>query len=214
MTALTMTDYRPARRRALLTALGLSASLLLGGCASTGGAALSATTVAPYRQTLALQGSIGINYLRDGKRESLTGTFQWQQTPAATDVTLVSPTGQTVAVLHVTPAQASLQQSGQPLRTAADLDSLTTQTLGWSLPVAGLRDWLQGYATDAQGQRFSASPAHNTVVTRDGWKVEYMTWQDEQATVPQPKRIELTRLGAGEVEELAIRIAIRPSVEE
>ncbi|MFC0167991.1 lipoprotein insertase outer membrane protein LolB [Pseudoduganella danionis] len=209
-----MTDYRPARRRALLTALGLSASLLLGGCASTGGAALSATTVAPYRQTLALQGSIGINYLRDGKRESLTGTFQWQQTPAATDVTLVSPTGQTVAVLHVTPAQASLQQSGQPLRTAADLDSLTTQTLGWSLPVAGLRDWLQGYATDAQGQRFSASPARNTVVTRDGWKVEYMTWQDEQATVPQPKRIELTRLGAGEVEELAIRIAIRPAVEE
>lgn len=203
-----------SRRRALLTAASLSSALLLGACATTGGAAQSAATVAPYRDTLALQGSIGINYLRDGKRESLTGTFQWQQTSAATDVTLVSPTGQTVAVLHVTPQQASLQQSGQPLRTAADLDSLTSQTLGWSLPVAGLRDWLQGYATDAQGQRFSASPARNTVITRDGWKVEYMTWQDELAAVPQPKRIELTRLGAGEVEELAIRIAIRPSVTE
>lgn len=195
-------------------AISLGASLLLGGCATSGSAPLSTASVAPYRSTLALQGSIGINYLRDGKRESLTGTFQWQQTPAATDVTLISPTGQTVAVLHVTPAQASLQQSGQPLRTAADLDSLTSQTLGWSLPVAGLRDWLQGYATDAQGQRFSASPANNTVVTRDGWKVDYMTWQDEQAPVPQPKRIELTRLVAGDVEELAIRIAIRPAVEE
>lgn len=195
-------------------AISLGASLLLGGCVTSGGAPRSTASVAPYRSTLALQGSIGINYLRDGKRESLTGTFQWQQTPAATDVTLISPTGQTVAVLHVTPAQASLQQNGQPLRTATDLDSLTSQTLGWSLPVAGLRDWLQGYAIDAQGQRFSASPAHNTVVTRDGWKVDYMTWQDEQAPVPQPKRIELTRLVAGDVEELAIRIAIRPAAEE
>ncbi len=195
-------------------AISLGVSLLLGGCATSGGAPLSTASVAPYRSTLALQGSIGINYLRDGKRESLTFGFDWQQSPDATDVTLTLPTRQTAAVLRLTPQLATLQQAGQPVRTAADLDSLTNQILGWTLPVSGLRDWLQGYATDAQGQRFSASPANNTVVTRDGWKVDYLTWQDELAPVPQPKRIELTRLVAGDVEELSIRIAIRPVAEE
>jgi outer membrane lipoprotein LolB len=201
----------PLASCALLTLLASGA--LLTGCA-TSAATRSSVSVAPYRSSVALQGSIGINYSRDGKRESLSGTFQWQQSADATDVQLVSPTGQTVAVLHVGAGQASLQQSGQPLRTAADLDSLTTQTLGWALPVAGLRDWLQGYAMDAAGQPFTASPAHNSVVTRDGWKLEYMSWQDEKAAVPQPKLIYLTRLGAGEVEDLAIRIAIRPNLEE
>lgn len=198
----------------LLTLLALLASAaLLTGCA-TSAASRSSVSVAPYRATVALQGSIGINYSRDGKRESLSGTFQWQQSPDSTDVQLVSPTGQTVAVLHVGAGQASLQQSGQPLRTAADLDSLTNQALGWALPVSGLRDWLQGYATDAAGQPFTASPAHNSVVTRDGWKLEYMSWQDETSLVPQPKRIDLTRLGAGAVDELTIRIALRPAVAE
>jgi len=32
--------------------------------------------------------------------------------------------------------------------------------------------------------------------------------------VPQPKRIDLTRLGAGAVDELTIRIALRPAVAE
>ena len=143
----------------------------------------------------------------------MTGSFTWQQSKAATEVTLISPLGQTIAVISVTPESATLKQGGKPPRTAPDLDSLTAQTLGWTLPVSGLREWLQGYATDASGKRFVASPANNTVVTRDGWKIEYVTWQDDAAPVPQPKRIDLTRLGAGQVDDLTIRIAIRPNAE-
>jgi outer membrane lipoprotein LolB len=190
-------------------ALALAGALAaLGGCATTS-APRSTTAVAPYRDTLDLAGRIAINYSRDGKQESLSGKFTWRQTAANTDVTLISPTGQTVAVINVAPGSASLKRSGEPTRTAPDLDSLTRQTLGWTLPVSGLRDWLQGYATAADGSRFSASPASDTVVTRDGWKLDYVSWQDDAAAVPLPKRIDATRIALGQqVDDMSIRIVI------
>lgn len=192
-------------------ALALAGALaVLAGCATTS-APRSATAVAPYRDTLDLAGRIAINYSRDGKQESLSGKFTWRQTAANTDVTLISPTGQTVAVINVTPGSATLKRSGEPTRTASDLDSLTRQTLGWTLPVSGLRDWLQGYAAAADGSRFAASPASDTVVTRDGWKLDYVTWQDDAAAVPQPKRIDVTRIALGQqVDDMSIRIVIDP----
>jgi len=201
------------RRRApaAMLAAALAASVLAG-CATTS-APRSAAAVAPYQDNVDLGGGIAINYIKDGKRESATLSFTWHQTKATTDVTLISPTRQVLAIISVTPGLATLKQSGKEQRTAPDLDSLTTQMLGWPLPVSGLREWLQGYATDASGKRFVASPANDTVVTHDGWKIEYATWQDDKAAVPQPKRIDITRLGAGPVDELTIRVAIRPDTE-
>jgi outer membrane biogenesis lipoprotein LolB len=92
--------------------------------------------------------------------------FSWTQRPGRIDVSLIHAAGQTVAEISVTPDAATLTQSNREPRTAKDIDTLTQQALGWSLPVAGLRDWLQGYATDAQGKRFAASPANNNVFTR------------------------------------------------
>jgi outer membrane lipoprotein LolB len=91
-----------------------------------------------------------------------------------------------VAVINVTPASATLKESGKQPLTAPDLDTLTQKTLGWTLPVSGLRDWLQGYATDSEGKRFVASPANDNVITRDGWKLEYMSWQDDNAPCRSP----------------------------
>lgn len=135
----------------------------------------------------------------------------WQQSKANTDVSLISPTGQTVAVINVTPTSATLKESGKAPRTAPDLDALTQQALGWTLPVSGLRDWLQGYAIASDGKRFVATPANDNVITRDGWKLEYVSWQDENAAVPVPKRIDATRIVLGQaVDDMAIRIVIDP----
>ncbi|TFW29855.1 outer membrane lipoprotein LolB [Duganella callida] len=197
--------------RPLLTALAIAAAAVLAGCATTPSAPRSSAAVAPYHDSIELAGRIAINYSRDGKKESLNGKFTWQQTRANTDVSLISPTGQTVAVIKLTPTSATLQESGKAPRSAPDLDSLSAQTLGWSLPVSGLRNWLQGHAVGSDGQPFVASPANDTVITRDGWKLEYMSWQDETAAVPQPKRIDVTRIALGQaVDDMAIRIVIDP----
>ncbi len=203
-----------AYSRSCLAPLVLGAALaLLSGCATTS-APRSSVPVAPYRAALDLSGRIAINYSKDGKSESLSGKFTWQQSAARTEVGLISPTGQTVAVISLTPSSATLTQSGKAPRSAADLDSLMHETLGWSLPVSGLREWLQGHAVTADGKPFEASPAHDSVVTRDGWKLDYLSWQDPPgngaAAVPQPKRIDVTRLARGDVDEMAIRIVIDP----
>jgi outer membrane lipoprotein LolB len=193
--------------RVLIIAAALS---VLSGCATTSGPRSSAA-VAPYRDSVELAGRIAINYSRDGKNESLSGKFTWRQSQANTDVSLISPTGQTVAVINVTPGSATLRESGKAPRSAPDLDSLTTQTLGWTLPVSGLRDWLQGYAQARDGSRFVATPANDTVITSDGWKLDYVSWQDDTAAVPQPKRIDATRIALGQaVDDMSIRIVIDP----
>jgi len=132
----------------------------------------------------------------------------------------MSPLGQTVAAINVTPGSATLTQAGQEPRTAADIDSLTQQTLGWPLPVSGLRDWLQGYAVDAQGQRFRASPASNSVTTKDGWRLRFVDWQaagsgdaaaGAAAAAPVPRLIQAERAASGDIQDLAIRIVVNPA---
>lgn len=197
--------------RAAAASLALACAagtLTLAGCATT--AARSTAPVAPYVDTLAVSGRLAVNYSRDGKPESLSFPFEWEQTPHATDVSLLNPLGNIVAKIKVTPDAATLTEAGKAPRMAADIDSLSAQTLGWSLPVSGLRDWLQGYATARDGSRFAASPAKDTVLTRDGWQVRFVSWQDENAAVPKPKRIDVTRIAASQVDELNIRIVINP----
>jgi outer membrane lipoprotein LolB len=191
------------RRALVLTAF----STVLAGCATTS-APLSQAPVAAYRDTVNLAGRLSVNYQKDGKPESITGKFNWQQTPGRVDVSLASPLGQTIAAISVTPGSATLTQAERPPRVAKDLETLTTESLGWALPVSGLRDWLQGYATGADGQRFTASPANNNVVTKDGWRLRFVSWQDGTSATPQPKRIDADR---NDGTELQIRIVIDPA---
>ncbi len=196
------------KKRFLL--LAFAATAVLGGCATTD-ANLSRDSVAAYRETVELGGRLTVNYQKDGQTETLTGKFNWNQTPAAVNVSLASPLGQTIATITVTPESATLVQGDRAPRVASDIDTLTAQTLGWSLPVSGLRDWLQGYATGADGQRFAASPAANTVTTADGWRLTYVSWQDASgAAKPMPKRIDVARVASATVEAMEIRIVIDP----
>jgi len=176
----------------------------LAGCAS---APLSQSTVADYRETIELNGRLSVNYLKEGQPDSLTGNFTWSQQPDRVDVALSSSFSQ-LAAISVTPQQATLTQAGREPLVAQDIDTLTAQALGWQLPVAGLRDWLQGYAVGADGKRFAASPANNSVYTRDGWRLRFAAWQDETAARPMPKRIDAARTTASG--ELEIRIFINP----
>jgi outer membrane lipoprotein LolB len=193
-----------------LFAAGLCAALLAG-CASapmTPSPAQSSQMVRGYRDTFDAAGRLSVNYRKDGSPESLNGKFTWAQKPGRIDVSLSSPLS-TIATINITPQAATLVQANKAPRVAKDIDSLTAETLGWSLPVSGLRDWLQGYATGADGKRFVASPANNSVTTADGWHLRFVSWQDERAAQPVPKRIDAER-NAASPDELAIRIVLDP----
>jgi outer membrane lipoprotein LolB len=120
--------------------------------------------------------------------------------PDRTVVTLLSPLGQTLAVIALTADSATLTQAGQPPQQASDADALAQSVLGWPLPVAGLRFWLQGMGRDANGQAFTASPHADTFTTADGWNLKYVSWEDAAVpapatpdALPRPRRLDLQR---------------------
>jgi outer membrane lipoprotein LolB len=189
---------------------------LLAGCASMTTPSITETSTAqqmgatsPFHDAIELGGRLSVRYQGSRQEEALHGNFTWNQTPRQTTVTLLSPLGQTMAIIDVTPDGATLAQNGQTTRTAADVDTLTADTLGWPLPVAGLREWLQGYALDQSGRRFVATPQSADVTTREGWRIRYANWQDESASSsrPHPKRIDLAR-ATEQAGDVSIRIVI------
>jgi outer membrane lipoprotein LolB len=190
----------------------LFACLALAGCATAPRADLPDAPLAAYRPAIALSGHLAIQYQKDGQAQSSSGSFEWAQAGQQVDVSLFSPLGQTVAVIHVQPGMASLTEAGGKVHSAPDLDTLTQQTLGWTLPVRGLRDWLQGYATAADGSRFAAAPRHNSVTTVDGWRLRYVSWHDG-AAVARPRRIDCERDGGPDGAPLMLRISLDEQVQ-
>lgn len=184
------------------------AAAILCGCATTPSVPLSTAIVAPYADTVALSGRLNVRYVKDGKQESTTVKFDWTQDAQNTDVALFDPFGSKVASISVTPQGATLRQGGsKPPLSAPSIDELSARALGWALPVAGLRGWLQGHATAADGKPWAASPANNEVTTREGWHLQYTDWQKDSLP-PRPKLIDAEHPGGGDVQQMALRIVI------
>ncbi len=147
-----------------------------------------------------------MQYQQNDKEQTLPGSFEWQQTATSTNITLLSPLGQVIATIQQNSTGASLQQAGKATRYASDLDSLLNDSLGWALPVSGLRDWLQGFSLDPQGKRIALKTDDNILLDAGGWHLRYVTWNLD-STPLYPKRINLQR-NSVQAGEIAIRIAI------
>lgn len=163
-----------------------------------------------YVEAVDIGGRFSAQFQHNDKPESWSGNFAWAQTPQGVTVSLQSPLGQTLATIVIDTANATLTQPNRPPRSAANVDALVEDALGWPLPVSNLRDWLQAYAIDADGKRIVATPDSSaTIATRDGWRIRYLSWQDDNEVGMQnvPKRIDMERdtAAAGKV---AMRLVI------
>lgn len=190
-----------------LAALAGAAAILCG-CASTPSVPASTAVVAPYADAHAVSGRLNVRYTKDGSPQSTTVKFDWKQAAQHTEVALFDPFGTKVATIAVTPQGATLREAGnKPPLSAASIDALSARALGWALPVSGLRGWLQGHATTADGQPWSASPVNNEVTTREGWRLQFVDWQSDSSP-PRPKRIDAEHPGGGDIQQMALRIVI------
>ncbi|SOZ60163.1 Outer-membrane lipoprotein LolB [Cupriavidus taiwanensis] len=197
-----------SRRLALLW---LGAPLLLQACAS----------VAPSRsfdvdQDAANQqytGRFSANYVRYGRDEGVQGSFRWEEQGRNVRLDLVSPLGQTLAVVTATPSGATLDLPNQPPRNAPEVDTLMEEALGFALPVAGMRDWLHGRPTQGTPARATRDEQGRlATLAQNGWTVRYVAWQETPASrtaaTPVPRRIDLAR-DAGS-NPLSVRLVIDP----
>jgi|SRR5690606_27264456 len=108
-----------------------------------------------------------------GKRDAVQGGFAWHDNGRALMLDLANPLGSTLARVDVTPGQAVLTRSNGEREQAAHPDALLELVLGSPMPVAGLRDWLQGKTGEAAVQGLQKNEQGQvTAFSQDGWRVQ------------------------------------------
>lgn len=173
-------------RRFTATAL---LAMSMGGCAS-----VPPETSIDIESTLpaswALQGRIGVQH----GEESMSGQIQWQHRKNTDDLLMTSPLGQGVARIQRDADGVTLEVPNRPARSAPDADSLTRDTLGYVLPVAGLTWWVQ--ARPDPSRAFEArrdTLGRLAQLRQDGWVIDYLQYA---ADAPQrPRRLAVAREG-------------------
>ncbi len=95
------------------------------------------------------QGRLALRVDSDPQQHVSAG-FELRGNALRGELALSSPLGQVLAVAEWTPTGARLRQGGQ-VREYPDLDSLTQDLMGTTLPLAALFDWLHGQAQAVPG---------------------------------------------------------------
>lgn len=197
-----------------LAVLCVAAPLWLAACASV--TPTRSFDAGETARTENYSGRFAANYVRYGRNEGVQGSFRWQEQGRNVRLDLVSPLGQTLAVITSTPSGATLDLPNEAPRNAPEVDSLMEQSLGFALPVSGLRDWIHGRPT-------AGAPANATrdvkgrldTLTQNGWTVRYVDWQEPPqgtaVTTARPRRIDLAR-DTGD-SPLTVRLVIDPEAQ-
>ncbi|SAL21879.1 lipoprotein insertase outer membrane protein LolB [Caballeronia telluris] len=186
----------PLRRGAL--ALAAAAAVVLSGCATkpnvpnTSNAATSITA----QTSRAYHGRFAVQYNDEyGHQRNAYGNFDWQETGDTVTLQLRNPLGQTLAVVTSSPASATLELPNKQPVNADNVSQLMQSTLGFALPVEGLRYWLQPSAapTSRAKTTMDASSGNGRLkeIKQDGWTIDYLAYADAPAT--GVKRVDLTR---------------------
>jgi outer membrane lipoprotein LolB len=174
----------------------LAAAMLAAGCATPPrpGPSLSTSATSLSTQTShAYHGRFAVGYTDQyGVARNAYGNFQWQETGETVRLQLLTPLGQTLAIIESAPGSATLELPNQPPQTAPDVTELMQHALGFALPVDGLRYWLQPSPAPASKAQTEADASGRLAhLTQDGWTIDYIAYADAPRSAV--KRVNLTR---------------------
>ncbi|WP_432422227.1 lipoprotein insertase outer membrane protein LolB [Robbsia betulipollinis] len=216
----------PAMRRAL-TRTAAGATLLL---AATGAALLSGcatpqqkTEVATARASTATayQGRFAVRYPdANGETRNAYGNFSWDEQADAVTLSLRNPLGSVLAIVVATPTSATLELPNQAPRTASNVEELMQASLGFPMPVSGLRYWLKDQAApQSHAKTTTDANGRITQIVQDGWQIDYVAFADAaaagvtDATGGHPtavRRMNLARKGLNTDAPLEVKLVINP----
>ncbi|MFM0323656.1 lipoprotein insertase outer membrane protein LolB [Caballeronia glebae] len=181
-------------------ALGIAAaaSLAMSGCAlqprvpttTNASTSLTAQTSHMYHGRFAVQYND-----QNGAQRNAYGNFDWQETGDTVTLQLRNPLGQTMAIVTSSPSLATLELPNKQPVSADNVSLLMQNTLGFALPVEGLRYWLQPSAAPSSRAQTTLDPEANNgrpkEIRQDGWTIDYLAYADAPAT--GVKRVNLSR---------------------
>jgi outer membrane lipoprotein LolB len=178
--------------------LGMALGLLGAGCASLPD---GATRGVNY------EGRFALSVDGTDRHENLSGRFAL--TVAQSDVTLdlATPLGTTVARVQSGPAGARVTvPTAGGLRTdqGPDPETLSLRVLGWTLPMSGLGDWIEG--RPAKGRPYELDPASDgaTELRQDGWTIRF----EPRAADGRLRRLAMSRPQQGEAPAVSLRVVL------
>jgi len=181
-------------------ALGFVAAAVvaLAGCASVkpqGPSTSNAATSVTAQTSRAYQGRFAVQYNdQNGQQRNAYGNFTWQETGDTVTLQLRNPLGQTLAIVTSSPASATLELPNRQPLTADNVSTLMQNALGFTLPVEGLRYWLQpspAPTSRAKTEQDPQQPSRLKQITQDGWTIDYLAYADAPGT--GVKRLNLSR---------------------
>jgi outer membrane lipoprotein LolB len=194
--ALNLFDCAPLRRSALM--LATAGAVVISGCAVTPRtpSTSNATTSVTAQTSRAYHGRFAVTYEdQTGQQRNAYGNFDWQETGDTVTLQLRNPLGQTLGIVTSSPSSATLELPNKSPQTAENVSELMRNTLGFALPVEGLRYWLQPSPapTSRAKTTLDASSANGRLkqIQQDGWTIDYLAYADAPAT--GVKRVNLTR---------------------
>jgi len=158
-----------AARRARASAL--AAALVLAACASVppGAAPIAG-------ETLSGRLAVRVDAYEGAAARSENASFELQGSAQAGRLNLSTPLGSVVAQARWAPGSVVLS-TPQGERSFSDLDALTQEVLGESVPVAALFDWLRGRPWSGAGSVASSAPAE-AGFAQLGWSVSLARFDD------------------------------------
>lgn len=176
---------------------GVLAGVLLAGCAGWGAGApkpaaspqdpwAQRLAVLTARQQFALRGRIAVQRDAEGGQAQM----RWRQQGEHFELTLSAPLGQGSYQLAGNALEVGLTAPDGARYAAADLDSLMTTHLKWSLPVSGARYWILGLPVPGRaiGQLNLDAAGRMTDLAQDGWRISVLEYQ-HVAGMDLPKKL-------------------------
>lgn len=133
------------------------------------------------------------------------GRFEFLVFPGdETVLDLKSPIGGTIARIEKSQDVARLQALGHETIQAQDVNTLMTQTLGFTVPVEGLVYWING-EPDPRTPSVVTPEAPISRIEQDGWQIDVLARNEAQ----QPTRLRLTRLASATETGIVITLLIQ-----
>ncbi|HEY3595942.1 MAG TPA: lipoprotein insertase outer membrane protein LolB [Paraburkholderia sp.] len=192
--------FSRAPRRATLAfpTLAAAAIVALSGCAGIqpqGPSTSNAATALTAQTTRAYHGRFSVQYVdQNGDQRNAYGNFDWRETGDTVTLQLRNPLGSTLAIITSSPASATLELPNRQPIVADNVSTLMQNSLGFALPVEGLRYWLQPSAAPTSQAKTIPDPQEQSrlkEIQQDGWTIDYLAYADAPAT--GVKRVNLAR---------------------
>jgi outer membrane lipoprotein LolB len=117
------------------------------------------------------------------EKRGFSGSLRWRHTEDGDHFALYSPLGTQVADINANKDGVTLTTNDRKTYKADNAETLLQQTMGWSLPLTGLSDWIIGRPTSSAYEVISRDAQGRLVrLKQDGWDIEYPTYQTVDGT--------------------------------